>query len=171
MATNANAGNDTSMASGQALQLQASGGSSYTWSPITGLNNPFIANPVLILSGTQTVTYTVRAYTTAGCESFDDIMIQVIQAPEIYLPSAFTPDGDGLNDIYKPGLVGIREFKMLSIYNRFGQRVFTSTDAGVGWNGNFKGKKQNSGVYIAVASGFDHRGLLIERRERVNLIR
>lgn len=171
MATNANAGNDTSVASGQSLQLQASGGINYTWSPATGLNNPFIANPVLMLSGSQTVTYTVRAYTATGCDSFDDITIQVIQAPEIYLPTAFTPDGNGLNDSYKASLVGIKEFKFLRIYNRYGQLVFSSAEAGMGWDGTYQGRKQNSGVYVVIARGKDFRGLDIERKSTLILIR
>jgi len=169
--TQAFAGNDTIIASGQPLQLQASGGVSYEWTPATGLNDPNIANPVALLTGTQTYTYTVRAYTPMGCESFDDITIQVYQAPEIYLPNAFTPNGDGLNDLYKGKPVGIREFKYLKIFNRFGQQVFYTTDFLNGWDGTFNGKQQNSGVYVVIASGIDYRGLVVERQGTVMLIR
>ncbi|MFZ1784960.1 MAG: PKD domain-containing protein [Ferruginibacter sp.] len=169
--TQAFAGNDISVASGQPVQLQASGGDSYEWSPATGLSDPFIADPIAVLNGAQTITYTVRAYTARGCESFDDITIQVFQAPEIYLPGAFTPDGSGLNDVYRAGLAGIRDFKYLKIFNRYGQVVFSTTDPTKGWDGTYKGKNQNSGVYVVVASGIDHRGLLIERQATVMLIR
>jgi gliding motility-associated-like protein len=169
--TNAFAGNDTITASGRPLQLQASGGISYEWSPTTGLNNPVIANPIVILSGTRTYTYTVRAYTPQGCESFDDINIQVYQAPEIYLPNAFTPDGNGTNDVYKCIPVGIKDFKFLKIFNRFGQQVFYTTDHLNGWDGTFKGKEQNSGVYVVFASGVDYRGLVVERKTTVMMIR
>ncbi len=169
--TNAFAGNDTITASGRPLQLQASGGISYEWSPTTGLNNPFIANPIAVLTGTQTYTYTVRAYTPQGCESFDDITIQVYQAPEIFLPNAFTPNGDGLNDVYKGKPIGIKDFKYLKIFNRFGQQVFYTTNYQNGWDGTLKGKKQNSGVYVVIASGVDYRGLVIDRQGTVMLIR
>ncbi len=106
-----------------------------------------------------------------GCESFDDITIQVYQAPEIYLPNAFTPNGDGLNDLYKGKPVGIREFKYLKIFNRFGQQVFYTTDFLNGWDGTFNGKQQNSGVYVVIASGIDYRGLVVERQGTVMLIR
>ena len=167
--TNAFAGNDTTVASGQPLQLQASGGINYEWTPPTGLSNPFIANPVAILTGSQLYTYRLRAYTPLGCESFDTIIIQVYQAPEIYLPNAFNPSG--INTVYRAYPIGIREFKYLQIFNRYGQTVFYSTDVTKGWDGTYKGKKQNSGVYVAIASGTDYRGLPVERKAAITLIR
>ncbi len=167
--TKAFAGNDTITASGRPLQLQASGGISYEWTPATGLSNPFIPNPIAILTGTQIYTYRLRAFTPLGCESFDDINIQVYQAPEIYLPNAFAPGG--INNIYRGTPIGIKEFKYLKIYNRFGQLVFYSTNANQGWDGSFKGKPQGSGVYVVIASGVDYRGLLVDRQGTVMLIR
>ncbi len=169
--TNAFAGSDIIAVSGQPIQLQATGGLSFEWIPAAGLDNPNISNPVAVLTGTQNYTYTVRAYTPFGCESFDDINIQVYQAPEIYLPNAFTPDGNGVNDMYRGRLVGIKEFKYLRIFNRFGQIVFSTTDAQKGWDGTYRGKKQNGGVYVVIAGGLDYRGLFIERKETVILIR
>ncbi|MEO7306828.1 MAG: PKD domain-containing protein [Ferruginibacter sp.] len=167
--TNAFAGNDTITPSGRPLQLQASGGISYEWTPPTGLNDPFISNPIAILTGTRMYTYTLRAYTLLGCESFDDINIQVYQAPEIYLPNAFAPNG--INRIYKGMPVGIKEFRYLKIFNRYGQLVFYSTDVNKGWDGTWKGKAQNSGVYVVIANGIDYRGLVVERQGTVMLIR
>ncbi len=169
--TSAFAGNDTITPSGRPLQLQASGGISYEWTPATGLNNPFISNPVAVLTGTQIYTYTVRAYTPLGCESFDDIKIQVYQAPEIYLPNAFTPNGDTWNDIYRGRPVGIKDFKYLKIFNRFGQEIFSTADYQKGWDGTFNGKKQVSGVYVVIARGIDYRGIVVERQATVMLIR
>lgn len=169
--TNAFAGNDAITASGQPLQLNATGGVNYEWTPATGLSNPFIANPIAILTGTQTYTYTVRAYTPMGCESFDDITIQVYQAPEIYLPNAFTPNGDGVNDLYRGRPIGIREFKYLKIFNRYGQQIFSTADYQNGWDGTYKGKQQNNGVYVVIARGIDYRGIVVERQNTVMLIR
>jgi PKD repeat protein len=167
--TKAFAGNDTITPSNRPLQLQAGGGISYEWIPATGLNNPFIPNPIATLTGTQIYTYTLRAYTPLGCESFDDINIQVYQAPEIYLPNAFAPNG--INRIYRGLPVGIKEFRYLKIYNRYGQLVFYSTDITKGWDGTFKGKAQNSGVYVVMTSGIDYRGLVVDRQQTVMLIR
>ena len=169
--TNAFAGNDTITPSGRPLQLQASGGTGYEWTPASGLNNPFIYNPLAILTGTQIYTYVVRAYTPLGCQSFDTIKIQVYQAPEIYLPNAFTPNGNGTNDTYRGMPVGIKEFRYLKIFNRFGQQIFYTTDVTKGWDGTFRGKAQSSGVYIVITSGVDYRGLVVERQGTVMLIR
>jgi gliding motility-associated-like protein len=170
-ATNAFAGNDITTASGQPVQLQASGGISYEWTPATGLSNPFISNPVATLTGSQIYTYVVRAYTPLGCQSFDTIKIQVYEAPEIYLPGAFTPGGVTVNNIYRALPVGIKEFRYLRIFNRYGQQIFYTTNAQVGWNGTWKGKPQNSGVYVVIASGIDFRGTVINRQATVMLIR
>lgn len=169
--TNAFAGNDTTVASGKPLQLQASGGINYEWIPATGLSNPTIANPVAILTGSQIYTYTVRAFTPLGCESFDDINIQVYQAPEIYLPNAFTPNGDAKNDLYHALPIGIKQHGYLRIFNRLGQQVFYTKDFSNGWDGTWNGKKQNSAVYVAIASGTDYRGRQIDVKGSFMLIR
>lgn len=170
-ATNAFAGNDITTASGQPVQLQATGGISYEWTPASGLSNPFIANPVATLTGSQVYTYVVRAYTPLGCDSYDTIKIQVYEAPEIYLPGAFTPGGITANNIYKALPVGIKEFKYMKIFNRYGQEVFNTGDALVGWDGTLKGKAQSSGVYVVIARGVDYRGLVIDRQASFVLIR
>lgn len=170
-ATNAFAGNDTAIASGRPLQLQGSGGISYEWTPATGLNDPFISNPIATLTGTQLYTYVLRAYTPIGCESFDTIKIQVYQAPEIYLPNAFTPGGNTANNLYRALPVGIKEFRYLRIFNRYGQQIFYTTNSQVGWDGSFKGKAQSSGVYVVIASGVDYRGTVIDRQTSFVLIR
>ena len=151
------------------MQLQASGGTGYEWTPASGLNNPFIYNPLAILTGTQIYTYVVRAYTPLGCQSFDTIKIQVYQAPEIYLPNAFAPNG--INRIYRGLPVGIKEFKYLKIFNRYGQQIFYTTDVTKGWDGTWKGKPQNNGVYVVIASGVDYRGIVVNRQGTVMIIR
>jgi gliding motility-associated-like protein len=153
------------------LQLNATGGVNYEWTPATGLNDPNLANPIAILTGTRMYAYVVRAYTPLGCESFDTINIQVYQAPEIYLPNAFTPNNDGLNDLYQGTLIGIKEFKYLKIFNRYGQEVFSTPDPMKGWDGTWKGKKVNSGTYVVIARGIDYRGLVVERQQTVIVIR
>lgn len=170
-ATNAFAGNDITTASGQPVQLQATGGISYEWTPPSGLSNPFISNPVATLTGNQVYTYVVRAYTPLGCQSFDTIKIQVYETPEIWLPNAFTPGGATANNMYRAIPVGIKEFRYLKIFNRYGQEIFYTSNAQVGWDGSFKGKPQSSGVYVVIASGVDYRGNVIDRQGTVMLIR
>jgi gliding motility-associated-like protein len=167
--TNVFAGNDTIAAAGQPVQLNATGGLSYSWSPAFDLNNPNIANPVTILNATQ--TFTVKAFTPEGCESFDDIIVKIYKGPDIYLPNAFTPNADTRNDVLKGTLVGIKQFNYLKIYNRWGQMIFYTTDYNYGWDGTWKGQKQNEGNYIAMVSAVDFKGNKIEKQQSIMLIR
>ncbi len=79
---------------GQPLQLHASGGELYLWTPSNGLNNAAIADPVAILS--DNIQYMLEAYTSFGCPTYDTIKIKAYKGPEIYVPNAFTPDNNGI---------------------------------------------------------------------------
>ena len=168
------AGNDTSVVLGQPFQLKAtdinnSGFTQYSWTPSTGLNNSFIQNPVT--DALQEITYTVTATTAAGCEGSASIHIKVYQGPEIYVPSGFTPNNDGKNDILKAIPVGIKQFKYFMIFNRWGVRVFYTNDPGNGWDGKWQGVDQNIGVFVWIAEGIDDNGEIIQRKGTVTLIR
>lgn len=167
--TNANAGNDTITASGQPVQLHGSGGISYSWTPPQYLSNPNIANPIATVYTDQ--KFILKAYTPQGCETYDTMFVKVADVPEIYLPGAFTPNGNGTNDLYKAIPVGIKEFRFLRIYNRYGQEIFTTTDYNKGWDGTWKGKKQGNDVFVAIAAGVDYRGALVERQASFVLVR
>ena len=167
--TNAFAGYDTIAAAGQPVQLHATGGLSYTWTPAIGLSDVTIADPVAIINTTQ--TYFLKAFTPEGCESYDDVTVKIYKGPDIYLPNAFTPNGDGLNDIFKGIPVGIQQFNYLKIYNRWGQEIFSTTDYRKGWDGLWQGQKQNSGVFVVIAKGVDFKGNIINKKATVMLIR
>jgi gliding motility-associated-like protein len=159
-------GNDTVVAMRQPVQLTSQdinnfGFTTYTWSPALGLNSPFIANPVAILN--NDITYHVYASTAAGCEAFDTINIKVYEGPELYVPNAFTPNGDGLNDVLRVVSIGMKEFHFFRIYNRYGELVFSTTDPAKGWDGTLKGKKQSIGTYVWMTEAIDYRGNLIQR--------
>ena len=170
------AGNDTAVAAGQPLPLNATdvnntGFTSYTWSPSAGLNNAFIKNPVALLNNSNLYTYTVTARTAAGCEATDDINIKVFVKPELYVPNAFTPNDDGRNDVLKLIPVGIRELKFFTIYNRFGEIVFATKNLQAGWDGNYKGQKQDSNTFVWVAEAVDINGNILARKGIAILIR
>lgn len=173
------AGRDTAIALGQTLQLNAqdlsgSGFNRYAWSPSQGLSNPFVANPVASFSsipGPDGVKYTVLARDANGCSAQDDIIVKVFTRADIYVPTAFTPNGDGKNDLALAFPVGIREFRYFSIFNRWGELVFTTRDALRGWNGIWKGIAQSSYSYVWQAEGVDYLGNVIYRKGVVTLIR
>ena len=167
--TNAYAGQDTIAAAGQPVQLHASGGLSYLWSPGGYLNDAGIANPIAILSATQ--SFRLKAFTPEGCESYDTVIVKIYKGPDIYLPNAFTPNDDGLNDLLRGIPVGLQQFNWLRIFNRYGQEIFSTTDYHKGWDGKWKGQKQDNGVYVVIASGIDFRGNPINKKAAVMLIR
>lgn len=167
------AGNDTSIVASQPLQLNASGGTSYLWTPATGLSDPTIANPIAILDkSVDSITYTVTAYDVNGCFAKDAVKVKLFQSdPDILVPSAFTPNADGKNDLLKPILIGIDKLHYFSIFNRWGQQVFITTEIGKGWDGIYNGEKQPSGTYVYSTEGVDFLGKTIAKKGTIVIIR
>jgi len=167
----ANAGpSDTTVVLGEPLYLQARGGASYSWSPATWLNNPGIENPVALPQ--DDISYTVTATTAQGCVDTDIINIKLYKMdPDLYVPSGFTPNGDGNNDILKPILLGMRELHYFKVFNRNGQLVFSTTAKNDGWDGRFNGKSQDAGTFVWMAEGINYRGELRKKKGTSILIR
>ncbi|MBD0376184.1 MAG: gliding motility-associated C-terminal domain-containing protein, partial [Flavisolibacter sp.] len=167
------AGRDTAVVSSQPLQLEATGGVRYVWSPATGLSAQDIANPVAVLfpSG-ETMVYKVSVFNEAGCVDSAFIRIKVFEGPPtVFVPTAFTPNKDGLNDLLRPIAAGLKHLDYFRIYNRWGQLVFSTTVPGTGWDGTINGNAQGSGVYIWVLKGVDYRGQVITQKGTSTLIR
>ncbi|MBS1663486.1 MAG: Ig-like domain-containing protein [Bacteroidetes bacterium] len=89
----------------------------------------------------------------------------------IYVPKVFTPNNDGTNDLLKPILVGITEFHYWSIYNRWGNLIYTSQDPNRGWDGTFKGVAQPVETYVWIAEGVDVNGKKIVQKGMTSLVR
>ena len=162
------AGHDTMVAMNQPLQLNAvdvnnTGFTQYYWTPSTGLNNPFIHNPVAQLTAPSTL-FIVTGTTDSNCEGKDSLWVETFKGPEIYVPTTFTPNGDGRNDILKPIPVGIKSFTYFKVFNRFGELVFYSTNANEGWDGRIKGYLQNMSSFVWIAEAVDYNGKVIQRK-------
>ncbi|MEY3506845.1 MAG: hypothetical protein RIR44_77, partial [Bacteroidota bacterium] len=153
-----NAGNDTIAVIGRPMQLGASGGLSYIWNPSTFLNNPLIANPVFTgAAGTDSVVYTVRVFTQAGCYAEDNVTVTIFNGiANIWVPSGFTPNKDGKNDILKPITKGIKQLIHFNVFNRWGQLIYTTSKLGEGWDGTYKNELQPNGAYVYEAVGIDY---------------
>jgi len=155
-----NAGNDTAVVRGQPLQLNASGGVRFTWSPPVNLNNPDIADPIAVFNTASAgMQYMVTAFDSAGCSASDWIIIKIFQTgPAVFVPTAFTPNSDGLNDQLRPIGAGIKSIDYFNVYNRWGQLVFSTRHNGRGWDGRVNGMVQPTGTYVWSVSATDYLG-------------
>jgi len=135
---------------GGGTSLQASGAGDngfYNWSPSTGLSNSTSA--FVTASPTDTTTYIVTGTDQFNCKNTDSITVNVIDPPRIFLPTAFSPNGDGLNDIFRITGKDIEELTAFKVYNRWGEMIYdNSNDLSQGWDGTYQGELQNIGVYV-----------------------
>ncbi len=137
---------DTSICAGNSIQLSANGGQQYNWSPQAGLDNSFISNP--IASPLLTTTYKVKVTDGNGCFDSKQVKIKVAPKGKVYVPNAFTPNGDGINDCFGiKGAEGAVNFE-IAVFNRYGERVYYSKDPDACWNGLYKGQEQPSGSFV-----------------------
>lgn len=163
------AGNDTIIMLNKPFTLHASGGERYVWTPADGLDNPNIDTPTTYIN--RDITYTVTAYTPEGCRSSDDIHVRFITGPEIYVPTGFTPNGDGKNDVFRPLPVGIVQLDFFQVYNRWGTLVFTTNKQLQGWDGNLNGQPAPVGTYIWTVQGKNEKNETVVHQGSVTLIR
>ena len=130
--------------------LSATGGVTYSWTPAASLSNPLIANPVA--SPADTTKYIVTGTDINGCVNKDSVTVNVSTiGKSLYLmPTAFTPNGDGINDCYGIKYWGAIEKLDFSIYNRWGERVFHTSNPTACWDGTWKGEKLDPAVFVFV---------------------
>jgi len=146
----ADAGPDQTILAGDAVVLPATVSGqdvSFTWSPPDHLSDAGILQP--LASPTADIDYTLTATSNAGC-GVDMDKVHVFVFKDIYIPNAFSPDGNTINDTWKiPALNAFPGFE-LAVYNRFGQRIYQSSNIYQPWDGTFKGEPQPPGVYVYV---------------------
>ena len=148
---------------------------SYLWMPTGSLN--CITCAVTTGTALSTVQYTIKATSDSGCVSKDDITIFVeCKYANLLMPSAFTPNRDGLNDIYYPITRGIKTVKRFTVYNRYGQQLFEAknfipNDKTFGWNGKFNGVEQPSGGYVYMLETICDLGDTMSKKDSFLLLR
>lgn len=152
------------------IQLAAKGGhNNYSWSPAQLLSNATIANPVANI--TKTTTFYVRSR-LGNCLGKDSITVFYYDNTEsgVFMPNAFSPNGDGLNDCYKPVSQGNYDQFEFKIFNRWGQSVFESTNANICWDGNLGPEPAPVGTYFYYLKASGECGTLRKQGD-INLIR
>lgn len=145
-------------------------GSVYAWKPQVQLSSYNTRYTEFYATGND-VLYLIEITNKHNCVTTDTMLVQVLKKTGYYLPTGFTPNGDGLNDIVRPYLVGMKSLKSFSIFNRWGDRLFHTTKTGEGWNGKLNGVAQNAGVYVWILEFFDTNDKLVVEKGTLTLIR
>jgi len=160
---------DTMVVFGEPVQLNSNGGQYYHWSPSTWLSDPNISNPVA--RPMNDIVYTLRVSNDDGCADSTKVHIRAFKDADIYVPTAFTPNNDGLNDIFRvfPISFSLTELK---IFDRWGNIVFATSDYTRGWDGKRNGIDVASGVYVWMASGKNIKtGAIVLKKGTITIIR
>lgn len=107
-----------------------------------------------------------------GCEGIDSVQVALKSCMEgFYIPSAFTPNNDGKNDLFKPLIFGNIEQYQFVVYNRWGQIVFSSSEPGKGWDGSITGQRQDMQVFVWICNFQLRGGGLVQKKGTVAILR
>ena len=174
------AGNDTTIIIGQPLVMNASASSfltRYKWSPPTGISNDTLLRPGVVITPALyppngQLKYTLTATSNEGCTGSDEIIVRVLKAgPTIFVPGAFTPNGDGNNDVFKPILAGLQQLNYFRVYNRYGQLLYQTSTIGQGWDGRVNGILQDNTGYVYSVQASNPNGTIINKTGSFVLVR
>ena len=159
-----NAGPDRTRLVGRDVILLGSSdgatGNTYQWSPPAFLNDATLLQPVA--SPPQTQSYTLQVTNPKGCVNTDQVVVKVVE--KIYVPTGFTPNGDGKNDRWTIPNLDLTEGTTVQVFDRAGQIVFTSSATNFSWDGTHKGIPLASGVYVYLirfTDGFVMKGSVV----------
>jgi len=165
------AGNDTVILTGDTVQFNATGGSSYTWTPSTYLSNAAISNPVGTYPDAGTFTYILHGVSDSGCAGNDTVKVTVLPHAEFVVPNAFTPNGDNVNDLLVPIPLKHAKLKDFRVFARSGKLVYNCKSANEGWDGKCDGKALDMGTYAWEVLYDDEKGITRRQSGNVTLIR
>jgi gliding motility-associated-like protein len=165
---------DTNVVAGQPVQLGVIGASLYSWQwAIGSLQNANNPSPIFTASTAGIYPIQVEGTTAQGCKGTANIKINVFIANNyVWIPNAFSPNADGLNDRLGLACSGLQLLTNFTLYNRYGETVYQqSTCNAKGWDGVFKGKEQPMGAFVYVWSGVDFKGKQVSGKGTVMLVR
>ena len=172
------AGNDTTVNTGNTIQLTPTYSkdvSSINWTPASGLSCTNCPSPVAQVKGS--VTYRVTASNQGGCTASDDITItSICNGDNYFIPNTFSPNGDGVNDVFLVRGKGVYNVHSLRIFNRWGQLVFEkrnfmANDPAAGWDGKINGKVADMDVYVYIVDIICDNSNIVPYKGNVALIR
>jgi gliding motility-associated-like protein len=145
------AGDDQTIFKGQEATLSATANEivTYNWYPDYRLSCTDCRFPKA--TPEKDTTYYVQVVNEWGCTDTDSVRLRVIEActgDNVYVPNTFTPNNDGLNDIFYVRGTELSNIRIFRIYNRWGELIFETPDISKGWDGTHNGRPVNSGVYV-----------------------
>ncbi|MEZ5016500.1 MAG: gliding motility-associated C-terminal domain-containing protein [Flavipsychrobacter sp.] len=160
---------DSTIKYGQSFKLLATGARMYNWSPVSSLTNPNISYP--IATPKEATRYIVGGIGLNGCRAFDTLHVSVDYRDNLFVPTAFSPNGDGKNDLFKVSNLSFQRVMEFRVFNRWGQEIFSGAGPNVAWNGTWKGEPQDMGNYsYIIRVGFPD-GYVETYKGEVTLIR
>ena len=160
--------------SGAPVQLTVSAntdhGNTYNWTPSGVLTCSTCANTEASIQ--QNTLFTVYAVDVNGCKAVDTISVQGHSVTDIFIPNAFTPNSDGVNDQFKIfGDLGNVYFMDVAVFDRWGEKVFESNNPNFEWDGTYRGEPAPIGVYIYTATAAFSNGTHRDFKGSVTLMR
>ena len=144
-------------------------GVTYSWMPPSGLSDSKISNPVATILSSH--TYMVTVTSAEGCSATSNVTLTVIPPAWIYVPTAFTPDGDGKNEVLNLNTKAIKTLYYFRIYNRWGQVIFSADSPDKGWDGRINGAQPVNGVYTYQLEAITEQGVKIRKDGSILLLR
>lgn len=145
---------------------------SYSWEPADLLNCSDCANPVVLTSGYLEQIFTVTVTDEAtGCQSTETINVLITDYNALYMPNAFSPNSDGANDNLSLNYTGALQSAQWVVYNRYGQKIFETTNINDAWDGTFKGQPQPLGVYVYYAFATFPNNVSLKSKGNITLVR
>ncbi len=154
---------------GNSVQLNAENALYYSWTPTTGLSDPLLPNPVA--TPEVTTVYTVLGENYYGCRDTAQVTVNVDFTMGMFIPTAFSPDGDGRNDDFSVRHWSFQKLQEFRIFNRWGKQVFYTNDITVGWDGRVNGELQPMGVYNYIIRAVRPDGVSTMYKGDVTLVR
>lgn len=149
------------------------GGISYLWTPPTGLTHPNrrTTDAYYLQADPIKVFYTITIKDSSGCINNDKQEVWVFEKPDVYAPTAFTPNGDSNNDDFKPFYINIKTLTSFRIYNRWGAQIFETNDMNRAWNGQINGSLAPLETYTWIVECYDVNDKKITRKGMVSLLK
>ena len=144
-------------------------GNSVIWTPPTNLNNRFSFTP--IFNGITPQLYTIQIKTSTGCLTVDTQLVKTHKKIDIYVPTGFTPNGNGVNDRLRPVLVGFSKVNYFRIYNRWGKLLFSMNSDQPGWDGKVNNKPAEMQTVVWMIEAVDVDGKVHNRQGTTVVIR